>query len=214
MADPTARTTSRHRAEDLGDALAQAAPGAARAGRRPGGPVPQRRLVGCDADRARSRRRTVHPQADLARGGLDRARDARHRPARGLHRRHGIAPGRAARRAVPGCRQRRSVDRDADARPVERAHRLGATRARSGRRSGDARPRHRGGRRAPRHALGRLPPDQSGLGLAVVSAARAPVAADAAVGRALPRRGPGRRRSVRWPAGTPSSGRPRWRRSA
>ena len=105
-------------------------------------------------------------------------------------------------------------DRDADARPVERTDRLGATRARTGHRSRDARPRHRGGRRAPRDALGRLPPDQSGLGLAVVSAARAPAPADAAVGRALPRRGPGRRRPVPGRLGRVRAARARWRPSA
>ena len=108
---PMGPTTCRRRVEGLSDAVAAAAPRGSRAGRRPGGRVPERRLVGFDADRARSRRRAVHPQADLARGGLDRARDARHRPARGVHRRRPDCawPSRSSRPTwAPGATARRS----------------------------------------------------------------------------------------------------------
>ncbi len=71
-----------------------------------------------------------------------------------------------------------------------------------------------GDRRAACDALGGLPADDPGLGLAVVPAARAAAPAHPPVGRALPRGGPRRRRSLPGRVGcvrTPGPGRTRGR---
>ncbi len=76
------------------------------------------------------------------------------------------------------------------------ADRVGRPCRRSRRRSGDSRPGRRCDRRPARHALGGLPADHRRLGLALVSAPRAPSPALATIRGALSRRRAGGRRAV------------------
>src|SRR5918994_2176154 len=86
MPAQTEPTTCRLRADALEHTNARGSPPGPRPRRRPGGAVPERRLVGCLTDGPPPWARPVRPQADLVGDGLDRPGDPGPRASRGVRR--------------------------------------------------------------------------------------------------------------------------------